>query len=98
MTLKEWIASREPAPPQALARQMQMAIESIDEKSGGDRFDDLLAAATQILRAIPGDRGGAVALLAADALITYAFESTVDQCDQLSARADEAIRRISALG
>ncbi|HVF39631.1 MAG TPA: hypothetical protein VM939_06990 [Gemmatimonadaceae bacterium] len=96
-TLGEWIASREPAPPPALTRRMKEAIDSLGDDGGSTRFDSLITAATRILRTLPDDRGAALALLAADALITYAFESAAEECDALSARADDAIRRIASL-
>jgi hypothetical protein len=61
--------------------------------------DSLLVFAEQaldrVLAAKEGTRGVAFDLLAADAFVTYAFESAADEPSTVSARADDAMRRIS---
>jgi hypothetical protein len=42
-------------------------------------------------------RAQALELLAADALVTYAFEAASEEPEALAARADEAMRRIAEL-
>ena len=100
MTLKRWIDSRTPAPPPTLGRRMEPALDAV-EASGVARIDEgALDAALTLVGSIlcDGDasRGGAVTLLAADALVTYAFEAAAEDPDRLDALAADAMHRIAA--
>lgn len=101
MNLEEWIASRTPAPPPALAGRIRdavaEAVAGAGNEAGTDPFDVLVEAARGILETLPGGRSGALDLLAADALLSYAFEAAADDCDSLAERADSAIGRIASL-
>ena len=99
MTLKSWVDSRTPEPPPALLRRMRPVIDRAD---GGvsaptDRaaLDAALDLAGEILRDASGARGGAITLLAADALVTYAFEAAAEHPDRIDALAVEAMDRIA---
>jgi hypothetical protein len=62
----------------------------------------LLAAGERLVGSLLDDeatsRGSALDLLAADALVTYAFEAASERPAELSARAASAMARIAALG
>ena len=102
MTLAAWLDARRPAPPPALRARIdaalgdslwaseQMAVESC--LSAGERL------VASLLRANATTRDSAIDLLAADALVTYAFEAASDRPDQIAPRASDAMRRIAALG
>lgn len=76
--LSRWLSGRKPAPPQALAQRLGEAVG--DEAgappatlatTGALLLDRVVAAAAQ-------DRRQALDLLAADALVTYAFEAQAE--------------------
>lgn len=93
-SLREWLASRAPAPPTQLA-------DRLAQITGDDAFDSassaslLLERGIQTLRSALSDRDGALDLLAADALITYAMEAAADQCASMDETAAEAIQCIA---
>lgn len=95
MKLHEWLASRNPPPPPALAARINEAVAAFP---GDDQpFDVLVDAAQAILATLPAGRQGALDLLAADALLTYAFEVSAEECASIAERADSAISRIASL-
>jgi hypothetical protein len=51
-----------------------------------------------VAAAEPMSRAQALDLLAADALLTYAFEAAADEPQSLVARADDAMLRIAEVG
>lgn len=76
--LAAWLSGRRPLPPQALAGRL---TETVGDEAGappallvglGDRLLDRVA------RATTQDRRQALDLLAADALVTYAFEAQAE--------------------
>lgn len=78
MTLEQWLATREPAPPPALAERLRALLGA--EALGSDIADapEMLAtAAERALGRLLGDgcetRAAALDLLAADALVTLAL-------------------------
>ena len=86
MTLGEWLDSRVPAPPPALAERMR-ALLGTDVDSGSDDIHDVLAAVSErALRELlaRGDRSRAIAqdLLAIDALVTYACEAAAESWEK----------------
>ena len=100
MTLKQWVESRTPMPPPALMRRMHPALTRVDAAGATTPDRAALDAALELAQEILGDgnaaRGGAITLLAADALVTYAFEAAADDPDRLDALAVEAMNRIAA--
>lgn len=100
MTLREWVSTREPAPPHALAERLDVLIAPHD-LDGADPADVLLDVAlallTDLLREGSTSRQTALDLLAADALVTYAFEAASDDPLRLDARAGAAMARLSEL-
>ncbi len=57
--------------------------------------DILLDRGVSTLREALTDRDGALDLLAADALITYAMEAAAEECATMDETATEAIQRIA---
>ena len=101
MPLKGWVETRTPVPPAALMRRMRPAIERASEEvdSGTDRaaLDAALDLGREILCDGNAARGGAITLLAADALVTYAFEAAADHPERIDALAVDAMNRIAAV-
>jgi hypothetical protein len=99
MSLTKWMESRTPAPPPALAERMGPAVHAA-AVGGAAPADGALAAAMTLADSIlcdgSGARTGAITLLAADALLTYAFEAAAETPDTLDALAAEAMARIAA--
>jgi hypothetical protein len=103
--LAEWLDSRTPRAPEALASRIRSALVPVldhDVEAGSGRtHDELLAAAASLLSAAPGteslERRAAHDLLAADALVTYAFEIAAEDPDTLDALAESAMRYFGAL-
>jgi hypothetical protein len=75
-----WLRGRRPAPPERLARRMEAALQAVDADDdvshalGNAAFACLQAS----LEAGPG-RAAALDLLAADALLTYAWEAAAEE-------------------
>jgi hypothetical protein len=102
MTVGEWLATRTPAPPTQLMQRVRDAL--------GDAADDDVRFATercvdaaervvaQLLREGRTGRDSAGDLLAADALVTYAFEAAAEHPDRLIDRARDAMVRLARLG
>jgi hypothetical protein len=99
-TVSSWLAARkEPAPP-ALAKRLQEALEQVPT-AGATPAEALLLAGeallAQLLNAGRTTREGALDLLTADALITYAFEAAADDGSVIGDRARRAMMQIAAL-
>ena len=101
MTLAEWLEARRPAPPAALRTRIDAALGPHLHDSAPDAAETFLAAAERVVQTLLDEnatsRGSALDLLAADALVTYAFEAQSEQPGQLRRRAAEAMARIAAL-
>lgn len=93
-TLREWLATRKPEPPPKLAERLAEIVgdEAFD---GASTADVLIERGIQTLRTALSDRDGALDLLAADALITYAMEAAADDFATMDATAADAIQRIA---
>ena len=102
MTLAGWLDARTPSPPAALRDRIDAVLKDDLERDSADLFDTCLAAAEQLVRRLLSEdataRESALDLLAADALVTYAFEAASEQPDGLAHRASTAMTRIAALG
>ena len=101
-TVGEWLASREPSPPPALRERV---LAALGDGAWADRRETAprcLAAGEALLATLLRDdrstRTCALDLLAADALVTYAFEAAAESPADLAARASAAMGRIAALG
>ena len=101
MTVGDWIRTRSPAPPPDLAAQVLGSLGSRADEDASRAAECCLDAAIGLLERLlasdPLDRSEASALLAADALVTYAFEAAADTPDRLDHRAAEAMVRLAAL-
>jgi porphobilinogen deaminase len=90
-------------PPPALARSIEDAIAALGrgESLATASPDTLLAAAERVfretLKAGCNSRASAVALLAVDALVTYAFERASDDPARIEERAAQAMASLAAL-
>jgi hypothetical protein len=97
----EWLTTRRPVPPDALAERVRRALAPALERDARELPDAALAAAEGMLRDLRRDgctcRAQALELLAADALVTYAFEAAAEAPETLASRADAAMRRIAEL-
>jgi hypothetical protein len=93
-TLRAWLASRSPAPPAQLANRL-IEIAGADALDSPASANVLLERGIATLRSALSDRDGALDLLVADALITYAMEAAADDCATMDVTAAEAIQRIA---
>ena len=101
MTVRDWIDSRTPAPPPALRQRVSAALGSRAEDGRVSPYDACLESAVGLLAdlLVPDALGreSAPDLLAADALVTYAFEAAADEVSQLESRASSAMLQLAAL-
>jgi hypothetical protein len=101
MTLLDWLRSRTPAPPPALMERIVEALGRRAEDDASRAAALCLDAATGLLeRLLQPDalgRDSAIDLLAADALVTYAFEAAAADIAKLDDRATAAMTRLGAL-
>jgi hypothetical protein len=100
-----WAAAQEPPAPAALVERVGGALAPFDADDAAARPARCLAAAEAVLaRLLAGgatgtrSREAALDLLAADALVTYAFEAASETPAALPALAREAIERLAAAG
>jgi hypothetical protein len=101
MTVREWLAQRQPAPPAALVARVDAVLGDAAGASAAHATEVCLRAAeqlvTELLRGDCASRDSALDLLAADALVTYAFEAAAETPATLAATASAAMERIAAL-
>lgn len=101
MTLDAWLATREPAPPPALAARLRSLLGAHGRDDVETAAEAYLDAGEALLQALLRDgrtsRETALDLLAVDALVTYAFEAAASAPERLEERAQRAMARISAL-
>ena len=101
MTVGDWLDSRQPAPPPALGAELRRALgPALGSDASGVREASLAAAEALLADALAAgcrDRAQAIVLLAADALVTYAFEAAADEPQALGERAAAAVRRLAGL-
>jgi hypothetical protein len=102
MTIGEWLTTRTPAPPPQLMRRLHEALGEATHEDARLAPDRCLDAAERIvahlLREGRTGRDSAADLLAADALVTYAFEAAGDDPESLGDRAQAAMVRLARLG
>ena len=99
MTLGDWLAARTPPPPPALSDRLQTLIGEDLTTPADEAPERLLAAAERLLQTMidppASSRDAALDLLAADALVTYAFEAAGDDPSRLEERARAAMNRVA---
>lgn len=102
MNLAGWLDERRPVPPPALRARIDGALGDSLESDAGNAVEACLRAGERLLEVLlrnnSTSRQSALDLLAADALVTYAFEAGSDRPRELRARAREAMARIASLG
>lgn len=100
-----WLATRTPAPPRHLAERVEaLCAPSAARRAASDDAtiaEQLLDATEDAMRALLPHgcltRESALELLAVDAIVTYAFEASADQPEQIEQLAGAALARIAAL-
>ena len=99
MTVGDWLASAALSPPPALAARIGSAIgpRVAEPRSEAPRvfMDAAHALVEQLATRGCAHREDAIDLLAADALMTYAFEVAADEPDSIALLAEEAIGRLA---
>lgn len=101
MTIDGWLDARRPSPPAALVARVRSALdESLGEDAAGAPEACLRASERLVHMLLQTDsttRHSALDLLAADALVTYAFEAASEDPDRLVAIASDAMTRMATL-
>ena len=101
MTLGEWLDARVPQPPPALRDKLDSELGENLATDVRGAADVLLAAGRRLLADVvaarPQQRSHALDLLAADALVTYAFEAASELDQPVGAVAARAMRELSTL-
>jgi hypothetical protein len=101
MTLDEWLETRDPPPPTALAERLRVLLAGRAREDVARTPDVYLDAAEEVLASLLREgctsRDSALDLLAVDALVTYAFEAAAADPASLDERAGRAMARISAV-
>ena len=99
--MREWLAERRPAPPAALVARIEAVLGDAANEQAGRAAEICLRAAeglvSELLRGDCGARESALDLLAADALVTYAFEAAAETPETLATTASAAMQRIASL-
>ncbi|HYD54520.1 MAG TPA: hypothetical protein VEA99_17940 [Gemmatimonadaceae bacterium] len=100
-SLGDWLDGRTPAPPPALRDRLREALRDDLHAPAAEAHARCLEAGERLLAQLLARgataRTAALDLLAADALVTYAFEAAAEQPESLAERADDAMRRLSTL-
>lgn len=96
-----WLVALQPPPPLALAQRLSDLLAPHWSEPVGRVPDICLEVGEQLLDTLLASgstsRGTALDLLAADALVTYAFQAAADAPAELEARAVRAMAIIAAL-
>lgn len=98
MTVRGWLANREPSPPRELRERVEALVLAVAGQPD-DAAESLLTAAegalARLARGAAGDRATALDLLAIDALVTYALEYAAQTPDGIPAFSERAMSRLS---
>jgi hypothetical protein len=98
--LSAWLDARRPLPPAALRARIDAALGPDLHADVSDVAESFLAAGERLARSLlvedATSRGSATDLLAADALVTYAFEAASDAPSTMATLAGDAARRFAA--
>jgi hypothetical protein len=101
MTLSAWLDARRPAPPARLRARIDAALGRALESDATNAAATCLSAGERLahglLRENATSRDSALDLLAADALVTYAFEAASERPGELATQCRAAMVRIAAL-
>ena len=98
MTLRDWLDSREPAAPHRLAERIRNELAAHGTLDSPVDPSHLTSAGIAIIRDLESrdctGREAALDLLAADALVTYAFEAAAASAKDLRAAADLTLAQL----
>lgn len=99
-TVGAWLAARDPAPPPALTARLRELLGATALASDAREAPEVLLRAGEavlgrLLHEGASTRESALDLLAADALVTYAFEAASAQPATLEVRAGRAMAEIA---
>ena len=101
VTVGDWLAQVQPAPPRALAEQLQHLVAAHAARPAAEVPEVFLAVGEALLQTMVASgstsRETALTLLSVDALVTYAFEAAAADPSRIEQRAANAMRRISEL-
>jgi hypothetical protein len=98
MNARQWIDAHSPIVPPSLAQRIGRALDVADAPPvsvDGVMIDASMNLLDAMLGEPDDSRRGAMTLLAADALITWAFEAAATQPARLDALASSAMQRIA---
>ena len=99
MTVGGWIDTHAAGAPAHLVAHVHAALGPDGEAPAGEATERCVAAAARTVDALLATgataRESALALLAADALVTFAFEAAADEPARLAERARVAMRQLS---
>lgn len=101
-----WLEERAEPAPGSLHQPLAEAVRAVDPAASGTLGGLSAIAGEQLLAKLLSDgcdhRAAALQLLAADALVTYAFEAAAEDASQaaraIDMRAAQAMRRVATLG
>ena len=99
-TVGAWLATREPVPPPALAARLRELIGMSALATDARQTPEVLlrtgeTVLERLLREAATTRESALDLLAADALVTYAFEAAAEEPETLTTRVSRAMVTIA---
>jgi hypothetical protein len=101
MSVLSWLQSTSPPPPAALGDRVVRALGSrgaLDSSQAANAcLDSAITVLEELLCNEPLSRDRAADLLAADALVTYAFEAAASEGLELEAFADNAMTKLAML-
>ena len=101
MTIAEWLRARTPPAPEPLVARIEAALGNHRTVEAERSPELLLDAAVGLLEPLlareHAGRDAALDLLAADALVTYAFEAASADPEQLDAQTRDAMIRLAGL-
>jgi hypothetical protein len=101
MTIQDWLDGRMGGAPEPLVARVHELLAGEAARDAAELPERAVAAADRAVARLLRDgcttRAGALDLLAADALVTGAFEAAADEPERLRERARAAMRRLSRL-
>jgi len=101
VTIGDWLDSRTPVPPELLAARVRQVLGGSLARPSAEALGHCLEAVDGLLVSLRDDpdagRERALDLLAADALVTYAFEAAAEAPHELADIAAAAMWRVGSV-